>query len=138
MVLKLETCAFSGTKIYPGRLHLFARIDNKVFKFSSSKSASLFHQRKNPRKLVWTQLYRLANKKGNFEQAAKKRVRRKVKGQRAVEGASLETIKAKQHQTSEFRQNQREAALKESKEQKKAAQKAKSAAKTTKPKKSKK
>ena len=125
MVLKLDTCAFSGNKIYPGRLRLFARVDNKTFKFGTSKASSLFRQRKNPRKLVWTQLYRLANKKGVHEQVNKKRVRRKVQIDRPIEGASLEAIKAKQKQTDDFRSAQRESALKEAKEKKKAAEKAK-------------
>eukprot|EP00834_Sanchytrium_tribonematis_P005115 NODE_289_length_10645_cov_0.615115.p9 type:complete len:146 gc:universal NODE_289_length_10645_cov_0.615115:8097-8534(+) len=125
MVLKLDTCAFSGNKIYPGRVRLFARVDNKTFKFGTSKSSSLFRQRKNPRKLVWTQMYRLANKKGVHESFSKKRVRRKVNVERPVEGVSLETIKAKKAQTSEFRNSQRDSALKEAKEKKKAEEKAK-------------
>ena len=132
MVLKLDTCAFSGNKIYPGRLRLFARIDNKTFKFGTSKASSLFRQRKNPRKLVWTQLYRLANRKGVHEQVNKKRVRRKVAVERPIEGASLEAIKAKQKQTDEFRSSQRDSALKEAKEKKKTAEKAKVAKKSEK------
>eukprot|EP00835_Amoeboradix_gromovi_P005940 NODE_619_length_5923_cov_0.480769.p4 type:complete len:152 gc:universal NODE_619_length_5923_cov_0.480769:2197-2652(+) len=132
MVLKLDTCAFSGNKIYPGRVRLFARIDNKTFKFGTSKSSSLFRQRKNPRKLDWTQLYRLANKKGVHEQVNKKRVRRKIAIERPIEGASLEAIKAKKKQTSEFRTAQRESALKEAKEKKKIAEKAKLAKKAEK------
>ena len=132
MVLKLDTCSFSGNKIYPGRVRLYARVDNKTFKFGTNKASSLFIQRKNPRKLMWTQIYRLANRKGVHEQVNKKRVRRKVAIERPIEGASLEAIKAKQKQTDDFRASQRETALKEAKEKKKTVEKAKAVKKTEK------
>jgi len=69
----------------------------------------------------WTQLYRRLNKKGIQEEAQRRRNRRKVSSApKAVEGASLEVIKAKRNQRPEVRKAAREAALKDIKERKKA------------------
>jgi large subunit ribosomal protein L24e len=70
-------------------------MDNKVFRFCSSKNESLFKQRKNPRKIAWTQVYRRVNRKGVSEEVAKKRSRKTVKAQRGVGGLSLADITAR-------------------------------------------
>jgi large subunit ribosomal protein L24e len=70
-------------------------MDSKVFRFVSSKEESLFLQRKNPRKIAWTQIYRRVNKKGVSEEVAKKRSRKTVKHQRGIAGLSLADIQAK-------------------------------------------
>lgn len=93
--MKIEIDSFSGAKVYPGRGTLFIRNDSKIFRFQSSKSASLFHQRLNPRKISWTVLYRRQHKKGITEEIAKKRTRKTVKSMRAVGGASVEALKEK-------------------------------------------
>ena len=54
MVVKTETCSFSGLRIYPGHGIMFVRGDSKGFKFINRKVRSLFTQRLNPRKLAWT------------------------------------------------------------------------------------
>jgi large subunit ribosomal protein L24e len=46
---------------------LFVRGDSKIFRFQNGKSESLFLQRKNPRKISWTVLYRRQHKKGISE-----------------------------------------------------------------------
>ncbi|KAJ9638574.1 60S ribosomal protein L24 [Knufia peltigerae] len=152
---------FSATKIYPGKGKLYVRGDSKVFRFQNGKTESLFLQRKNPRRIAWTMLYRRMHKKGISEpqmepvarlnlggkrdgseqtlevvtEVAKKRSRRTVKHQRAIVGASLDVIKERRSQRPEARAAARQAAIKESKEQKaaaeskKKAEKAKSAAK---------
>lgn len=74
-------------------------MDSKVFKFASSKEESLFLQRKNPRKLAWTQIYRRVNKKGVSEEVAKKRSRRTVKHQRGFVGLDLEALKQKRSES---------------------------------------
>lgn len=85
--MKVEICSFSGYKIYPSRGKLYVRGDSKVrrcprqrtvvrlaltnlknalafpsslqvFRFLNQKSESLFLQRKNPRKIAWTQVRR--------------------------------------------------------------------------------
>lgn len=93
--MRVELDALSGYKIYPGRGRLFVRTDSKAFRFVASKEESLFRQRKNPRKLAWTQIYRRVNKKGVSEEVAKKRSRRTVKVQRGIAGLSLDDIKRK-------------------------------------------
>lgn len=46
---------------------LYVRGDNKIFRFQGGKSESLFLQRKNPRRIAWTMLYRRMHKKGISE-----------------------------------------------------------------------
>ena len=127
--MKIEIDSFSGSKIYPGRGTLFVRGDSKIFRFQSSKSASLFHQRKNPRRISLTVLYRRHHKKGISEEAAKKRTRKTVKHQRAIVGASLELIKERRSQKPADRKAARESKLAKDKEAKKAAKAARKAEK---------
>ncbi|KAL0474350.1 ribosomal protein L24e domain-containing protein [Neurospora intermedia] len=58
---------FSGQRIYPGKGKLYVRGDSKIFRFQNGKSESLFLQRKNPRRIAWTVLYRRQHKKGISE-----------------------------------------------------------------------
>ena len=118
--MKVEIDSFSGAKIYPGRGTLFVRGDSKIFRFQNSKSSSLFKQRKNPRRIAWTVLYRRHHKKGITEEVAKKRSRKTVKSQRAIVGASLEFIKERRSLKTEVRKAQREDKKKADKEKKKA------------------
>lgn len=46
---------------------LYVRGDSKIFRFQRGKSESLFLQRKNPRRIAWTVLFRRAHKKGISE-----------------------------------------------------------------------
>eukprot|EP00741_Cyanophora_paradoxa_P007113 tig00001093_g6884.t1 len=131
MVIKTETCYFSGYKIYPGHGMKFVRADNRSFMFVSSKCEASFQMKRNPRKLNWTQLYRRLHKKGHQEEVQKKRRVRTTKVQRAIVGASLDVIKQKRGQKPEQRAAAREAALREVKERNKQKQAAKKAAKTT-------
>ncbi|KAK4052748.1 60S ribosomal protein L24 [Microbotryomycetes sp. JL201] len=123
--MKVEQCAFSGYKIYPGKGKLYVRVDSRIYRFVTSKEESLFLQRKNPRKIAWTQVYRRVNKKGVTEEVAKKRSRKNVKHQRGIVGADLSAILAKRNQKPEVRSAQRAEALAAGKEKKKAAAAAK-------------
>ncbi|KAG6991430.1 pyridine nucleotide-disulfide oxidoreductase [Physcia stellaris] len=58
---------FSGQKLYPGKGKIFVRSDSKIFRFQNGKTESLFLQRKNPRRIAWTVLYRRQHKKGISE-----------------------------------------------------------------------
>merc|ERR1711890_97406 len=59
--------------------------DGKVLRFLNSKVDALFHDKKNPRKLRWTILYRRKHKKGISQEATiKKRGRRNVKAARRL------------------------------------------------------
>ncbi|ODM21022.1 60S ribosomal protein L24 [Aspergillus cristatus] len=121
--------SFSGQKIYPGKGKLFVRGDSKIFRFQNGKSESLFLQRKNPRRISWTVLYRRQHKKGISEEVAKKRTRRVVKSQRAIVGASLDVIKERRNQRPEARAAARQEAIKQAKEKKAASESAKKAEK---------
>src|ERR1700694_4458411 len=109
--MKVEIDSFSSGKIYPGRGRLFIRGDSKVFRFNTSKSESLFKQRKNPRKISWTILYRRMHKKGITEEVAKKRSRKTVKHQRGIVGADLAAIQARRNQTADVRTEARQKAI---------------------------
>ncbi|KAG0660128.1 60S ribosomal protein L24 [Rhodotorula mucilaginosa] len=156
--MKVEFCNFSGYKIYPGQGHpamdesrgfgngadtaegqhelivcLFqpaslAQLLQPCPTFASSKEESLFLQRKNPRKIAWTVVYRRVNKKGISEEQAKKRSRKTVKANRGVIGADVAAIQAKRQQKPEVRAAQRAAALAAGKEAKKDRQAKKAAA----------
>ncbi|KAK7692041.1 hypothetical protein QCA50_005446 [Cerrena zonata] len=118
--MKTEIDSFSGFRIYPSKGRLFVRGDNKIFRFASSKNESLFLQRKNPRKIAWTQVYRRMHKKGITEEVAKKRSRKTVKHARGIVGADLATIAARRSQTAQVRAAQRTAAITKAKAEKKA------------------
>lgn len=118
--MKLELCNFSGYKIYPGHGKRFIRIDGKRFNFLNKKSERSFLMKRNPRKISWTVLYRKKHKKGTQEEVSKKRTRRNVKFQRAIQGASLEAIMAKRNQKPEVREAQRNQAIKAAKDKAKA------------------
>ncbi|KAJ8099404.1 ribosomal protein L24e-domain-containing protein [Lipomyces tetrasporus] len=118
--MRTEIDSFSGNRIYPGRGKLYVRGDSKVFRFVASKSASLFLQRKNPRRIAWTVLYRRMHKKGVTEEVTKKRTRRTVKHQRAIVGASLDVIKEKRSIRPEARKAARSESIALAKEKKKA------------------
>ncbi|MDI1492658.1 MAG: 60S ribosomal protein L24 [Ramalina farinacea] len=125
---------FSGEKIYPGKGKLYVRGDSKVFRFQNGKTESLFLQRKNPRRIAWTTLYRRQHRKGISEEIAKKRTRRTVKQQRGIVGAPIEMIKDRRAQRPEAREAARKEAIAKGKEKKseseskKKMEKAKSAA----------
>ncbi|RDL40985.1 60S ribosomal protein L24 [Venustampulla echinocandica] len=120
---------FSGEKIYPGKGKLYVRGDSKIFRFQNGKTESLFLQRKNPRRIAWTVLFRRQHKKGISEEVAKKRSRRTVKSQRAIVGASLDVIKERRSMRPEARSAARAQAIKEGKEKRAAAQSVKKAEK---------
>merc|ERR1712037_1081412 len=71
--MRAELCHFSGLKIHPGHGMSHCRADGKVIRMLNHKVASLYHAKKNPRKLRWTILYRRKNKKGISQEASVKR-----------------------------------------------------------------
>ncbi|CAJ0753518.1 17791_t:CDS:2, partial [Entrophospora sp. SA101] len=117
-VCKAEVTDEEGTEDKVG----VVAIGIKTYRFTGSKSESLFLQRLNPRKISWTVLYRRMHKKGITEEVAKKRTRRSVKHQRGVVGASWDAIRAKRNQKPEVREAARQEAIREAKEKKKVEQ----------------
>ena len=63
MVIKTEVCAFSEARVYPGHGIRYVRKDGQLVTFFSSKTKSLYLQRKKPAKLCWTVAWRRLNKK---------------------------------------------------------------------------
>lgn len=90
-----------------------------MFRFANGKNESLFLQRKNPRKIAWTQVYRRMHKKGITEETAKKRKRQAVKHKRGIVGASLDVIDARRKETAADRLKKRQAITTQKKEEKK-------------------
>merc|ERR1712207_123228 len=101
MVIKTETCRFSGLRIYPGRAVKFGRTDTQIFTFLKSKCRTLFNQRK---------------KDATSEVTKRKKRGGKATLSRAIAGASLEVIQKKRSEKPEVRQAARDAALREVKE----------------------
>merc|ERR1739838_1300520 len=127
--MRTELCQFSGLKIYPGHGKRYFRVDGKSFHLLSAKCEALLLAKKNPRKIDWTVLYRRKHKKGQQEEVVKRRTRRTVKHQRAIQGASWGEILAKRNQKPEVRKAQREQAIKAAKEKKRTADATKKTAK---------
>ena len=119
--MKIELCAFSGYKIYPGHGRTLVKSDGKTFKFLSGRTQKCHDLKRNPRKITWTVLYRRKHKKGLEEDVSKKRTKRTQKFQRAVVGATLQDIMAKRNQKPEVRKAQREQAVRAAKDAKKQA-----------------
>jgi large subunit ribosomal protein L24e len=61
----VEIYVDNGFFVLQGKLYV--RGDSKIFRFQNGKSESLFLQRKNPRRIAWTVLYRRQHKKGISE-----------------------------------------------------------------------
>ncbi|XP_074657387.1 large ribosomal subunit protein eL24-like [Tubulanus polymorphus] len=118
--MKIELCAFSGFKIYPGHGKRMIRLDGKSYTFINGKCQKSHVMKRNPRKINWTVLYRRKHKKGLQEETTKKRTRRTVKFHRAIAGATLSDIMAKRNQKPEVRKAQREQAIRAAKEKNKA------------------
>merc|ERR1712179_7636 len=80
--------------------------------------------KKNPRKVTWTILYRRKNKKGTMTEIdARKRSRRALKTNRGVAGQSWAQIQAKKTVKPEVRKAARDAAVQAAKSKKKTARK---------------
>merc|ERR1711881_82712 len=133
-IMRTEICQFSGLKIYPGHGKSYVRFDGKKIMLINGKSETLLKNKKNPRKITWTILYRRKHKKGTMTEIdARKRSRRALKTQRGVAGQSWAEIQAKKNQNPALRKAEREKAIAEAKRKKKdAADKKKAAAKATK------
>merc|ERR1712235_121321 len=125
--MRTEMCHFSGLEIYPGHGKTYIRADGKKVILINGKSETLLKNKKNPRKITWTILYRRKHKKGSMtEIESRKRNRRALKTQRGIAGQSWAEIQAKKTVKPEVRKAQRDAAIAAAK-QKEAADKKKKA-----------
>mmetsp|Transcript_23737 Transcript_23737/g.80868 ORF Transcript_23737/g.80868 Transcript_23737/m.80868 type:complete len:153 (+) Transcript_23737:245-703(+) len=132
MVLKTETCRFSGLRMYPGHGMKYIRQDNQIFLFLSAKCKHLYNQRKKPAKLAWTFAWRKAHKKDQSQEVSKRRKKKSANSvTRSIASASLEVIKQKRSEKTHERAAARDAALREIKERTRKLKDEKKAKKTS-------
>merc|ERR1712027_10022 len=119
--MRSEICHFSGLAIYPGHGKTYIKADGKKVILINGKSETLLKNKKNPRKITWTILYRRKHKKGTMTEIdARKRSRRALKTNRGVAGQSWAQIQAKKAVKPEVRKAARDAAVQAAKSKKKA------------------
>ena len=94
MVIKYETCSYSGYKIAPGHGLRYCEVNGKSHVFINKKNHRLFLHGKKPLNIRWNPKWRNAHKKGKVEEAKKKINRQKKEKQvKAIVGISVEEIK---------------------------------------------
>ena len=93
MVIKYDTCSYSGYKIAPGHGLRFCEVNGKIHLFINKKNHRLYLNGKKPLKIRWNLKWRTANKKGKVEEAKKKVQKQKKERQvKAIVGLSVEEI----------------------------------------------
>ena len=93
MVIKYETCSYSGFKIAPGHGLRYCEVNGKTHLFINKKNHRLFLNGKKPLNIRWNIKWRTAHKKGKVEEAKKKIQKQKKERQvKAIVGLSVEEI----------------------------------------------
>ncbi|OWZ19558.1 Ribosome biogenesis protein RLP24 [Phytophthora megakarya] len=93
--MRIHTCYFCSSPVYPGHGITFVRNDSKIFRFCRSKCHKNFNRKRNPRKVKWTKAFRKAAGKEmaldttfDFD----KQRHRAVKYDRELMGATIHAI----------------------------------------------
>merc|ERR1711959_604525 len=124
MVIKTETCSYSGMKIWPGRGKTFVRMDQKSFRFQNGKAEACFLMKRRNLTTKWTVHYRRINKKGISEEAAKRRSKKKTTSvRRDISGLPMELLQKAKAARPKSNSTAKDAALKELKGRKGAKKK---------------
>merc|ERR1739841_100797 len=120
MVIKTETCSYSGFKIWPGRGKTYVRIDQKSFRFSSGKAEACHLMKRRNLTTKWTVHYRRINKKGiSADEATKRRSKKKSSGvRRDISGLPMELLQKAKANKPTKNSTAKDAALKELKNRK--------------------
>merc|ERR1712196_418885 len=125
MVIKTETCSYSGFKIWPGRGKSFVRMDQKLFRFARGKDEACSLMKRRNLTTKWTVHYRRINKKGiSAEEAAKRRSKKKSTAvRRDISGLPMELLQKAKAARPKTNSTAKDAALKELKGRKGAKKK---------------
>merc|ERR1711918_59470 len=119
MVVKTETCNYSGFRIYPGHGKKFVRSDQKMFTFITAKAAQCQLMKRRNLTTKWTVHYRRINKKGTLEEGERRKKGKKTTPtRRTITGLSEAQELRKNTARPVQKDVQREVALKELKSRK--------------------
>jgi large subunit ribosomal protein L24e len=94
--MRIGTCYFCSSPVYPGHGVTFVRNDCKTFEFCRSKCHRNFNRKRNPRKLKWTKAFRkTAGKEMTVDTTYEfeKRRNRPVRYNRELMGSTLRAMK---------------------------------------------
>merc|ERR1711912_77826 len=112
MVVKTETCNYSGFRIYPGHGKKFVRSDQKMFTFITGKAMQCQLMKRRNLTTKWTVHYRRINKKGSIEEAEKRRRAKKTTVKtREIVGLSEEMLAKKRAARPAQKDKQKDAVL---------------------------
>merc|ERR1712115_335274 len=101
---------FTMSRMDAGHGKKIMKNDSKQYWIINKKIEKHFWDKKNPRKVPWTMVFRKIHKKGLTEDTNRKKTRKQQKVTRAIVGASIEMITKRRTMKPEQRKSAREAA----------------------------
>merc|ERR1712046_335503 len=121
MVIKTETCSYSGLKIWPGRGKTYVRMDQKSFRFGDGKAEACHLMKRRNLTTRWTAHYRRINKKGIAaeESTRRRKTKKSTAVRRDITGLNMELVaKAKASRASKSNSSAKEIAQRNLKDRK--------------------